>query len=132
MGFAKPSNALVDLWLDRAENPTDQGWSEQQRVNARARVQSMGLPNRRDEYWKYTRPDRLTEAAAPTAALLSSEDQAIFSGFDQIKIVFVDGVFSPEMSDNLEGQELSIELLSQTQALDEHHVFFLNKKVQII
>ena len=120
MGFAKPSNTLVDLWLDRAENPTDQGWSEQQRVNARARVQSMGLPNRRDEYWKYTRPDRLTEAAAPTAALLSSEDQAIFSGFDQIKIVFVDGVFSPEMSDNLEGQELSIELLSQTQALDEH------------
>ena len=120
MGFAKPSNTLVDLWLDRAENPTDQGWSEQQRVNARARVQSMGLPNRRDEYWRYTRPDRLTEAAAPTAALLSSEDQAIFSGFDQIKIVFVDGVFSPDLSDALDGHDVSIELLSQTRVQDGH------------
>jgi len=120
MGFVEPNNALLDLWLDRAENQTDKGWSGPQRANARARVQSMGLPNRRDEYWKYTRPDRLTEAAAPTAELLSSEDQAIFSGFDQIKIVFVDGVFSPELSDELDAQDISIELLSQTQTQEGH------------
>ena len=120
MGFVEPNNALLDLWLDRAENPADQGWSAQQRADARARVQKMGLPNRRDEYWKYTRPDRLTEATAPTAALLSSEDQAIFSGFDQIKIVFVDGVFSPDLSDALDGHDVSIELLSQTRVQDGH------------
>ncbi len=120
MGFVEPNNALLDLWLDRAENQTDKGWSGQQRADARARVQKMGLPNRRDEYWKYTRPDGLTEAAVPTAELLSSEDQAIFSGFEQIKIVFVDGVFSPELSDALDGHDVSIELLSQTQTQEAH------------
>ena len=56
MGFVEPNNALLALWLDRAENQTDKGWSGQQRADARARLQKMGLPNRRDEYWKYTRP----------------------------------------------------------------------------
>lgn len=120
MGFVEPNNALLDLWLDRAESQTDKGWSGQQRADARARVQKMGLPNRRDEYWKYTRPDRLTEAAVPAAELLSSEDQAIFSGFEQIKIVFVDGVFSPELSDALDAQDISIELLSQTRTQEAH------------
>ena len=120
MGFVEPNNALLDLWLDRAESQTDKGWSCQQRADARDRVQKMGLPNRRDEYWKYTRPDRLTEAAVPTAELLSSEDQAIFSSFEQIKIVFVDGVFSPKLSDALDAEDISIELLSQTRTQEAH------------
>ena len=120
MGFVEPKNSLVDLWLNRAESLTEHGWLEQHRLNAQARLQSIGLPNRRDEYWKYTRPDRLIESTVPSAVTLSSEDQSLFSNFEQIKIVFIDGVFSPEMSDNLEGQDVSIELLSQTKAKDGH------------
>ena len=33
------------------------GWAQAAREDALARVQAMGLPNARDEYWKYTRPD---------------------------------------------------------------------------
>ena len=34
------------------------GWSGAARNEALARLRSMGLPSRRDEYWKYTRPTR--------------------------------------------------------------------------
>ncbi|MEO0865903.1 MAG: Fe-S cluster assembly protein SufD, partial [Pseudomonadota bacterium] len=42
----------------------DGGWSAPARKAARARVREMGLPGRRDEYWKYTRPDTLVQADA--------------------------------------------------------------------
>jgi len=38
------------------------GWTDTARKDALARVQTMGLPQRRDEYWKYTRPDMLVQA----------------------------------------------------------------------
>ncbi|MGY9050059.1 MAG: Fe-S cluster assembly protein SufD, partial [Rhodobacterales bacterium] len=41
------------------------GWSDAARSDALSRLRLMGLPTRRDEYWKYTRPDTLTQAEAP-------------------------------------------------------------------
>ena len=35
------------------------GWSAAVRANAVSRVHAMGLPGRRDEYWKYTDPTTL-------------------------------------------------------------------------
>jgi len=72
-------------------------------------VRSMGLPSRRDEYWKYTRPDTLTQADAPEAALFTTDETPVFNDFDRLKIVFVDGVFSAEHSDelSLEGIEIA-------------------------
>ena len=40
------------------------GWTAEARAAALARLQSQGLPGRRDEYWRYTRPDTLTAATA--------------------------------------------------------------------
>ena len=37
----------------------DAGCTRAAREDALARVLEMGLPGRRDEYWKYTRPDSL-------------------------------------------------------------------------
>ena len=95
--------------LDAAVLPEAGGWSKAAREDALARVRSMGLPSRRDEYWKYTRPDTLTQADAPEAALFTTDEMPVFNDFDRLKIVFVDGVFSAEHSDelSLEGIEIA-------------------------
>jgi len=95
--------------LDAAVLPEAAGWSKAAREDALARVRSMGLPSRRDEYWKYTRPDTLTQADAPEAALFTTDETPVFNDFDRLKIVFVDGVFSAEHSDelSLEGIEIA-------------------------
>lgn len=87
---------------------------------ARSRVQTMGLPDRRDEYWKYTRPDTLTSAEAPKAAVLDSDEAPMFDQFDRLKIVFVDGVFDAAASDDLTLEGVSIERLADIEGKDIH------------
>ncbi len=95
--------------LDGADVPSGAGWSQAAREDALSRVRNMGLPSRRDEYWKYTRPDTLTSAEAGEAAVFETGEEPVFGSFDRLKIVFVDGVFSAEKSDDLalEGIEIS-------------------------
>ncbi|MBO6882726.1 MAG: Fe-S cluster assembly protein SufD, partial [Marivita sp.] len=88
------------------------GWAQAAREDALARVQAMGLPSGRDEYWKYTRPDTLVQPEAPRAALLTSDEELIFSAVDRLKIVFVDGVFSAEDSDDLAMDHVTIDRLA--------------------
>jgi len=87
---------------------------------ALSRVQTMGLPDRRDEYWKYTRPDTLTSAEAPKAAVLDSDEAPMFDQFDRLKIVFVDGVFDAAASDDLTLEGVSIERLADIEGKDIH------------
>ena len=90
------------------------GWSRPAREAALARVQAMGLPGGRDEYWKFTRPDTLTAVEPPAAAVMAVDDEApVFSERDRLKVVFVDGVFSAEDSDDLALEGLSIERLAE-------------------
>ncbi|MEM1075962.1 MAG: SufD family Fe-S cluster assembly protein [Pseudomonadota bacterium] len=91
------------------------GWSETARKSALTRVQAMGLPHRRDEYWKYTRPDTLTQADAVPAALFE-EETPIFSGIESLKIVFVDGIFDAQASDDFALEGVRIERLAQSQS----------------
>ncbi len=88
------------------------GWAQAAREDALARVQAMGLPSGRDEYWKYTRPDTLVQPDAPRAALLTSDEELIFGAVDRLKIVFVDGVFSAEDSDDLAMDHVTIDRLA--------------------
>lgn len=88
------------------------GWAQAAREDALARVQAMGLPSGRDEYWKYTRPDTLVQPEAPRAALLTSDEELIFGAVDRLKIVFVDGVFSAEDSDDLAMDHVTIDRLA--------------------
>jgi hypothetical protein len=37
-------------------------WAKEARMMASDRAQASGLPQRRDEYWKYTRPDAFVQA----------------------------------------------------------------------
>ena len=90
------------------------GWSGSARRDALARVQSMGLPQRRDEYWKYTRPDTLVQTQPVPAALRGSDDVVLFDQIDRIKIVFVDGVYDADASDDLALEGITIERLADT------------------
>ncbi|MDB4212273.1 SufD family Fe-S cluster assembly protein [Ascidiaceihabitans sp.] len=92
------------------------GWSYAARKDALSRVQMMGLPSRRDEYWKYTRPDTLTQAVAVPAALFHNDEAALFDDVERLKIVFVDGVFDADASDDLSLEGVSIERLATADA----------------
>ncbi len=100
--------------------PPSQGWLGKAREDALARVRTMGLPSRRDEYWKYTRPDTLVQQDAPKAALYNMGEAPVFSNIDRLHLIFVDGVFDPDASDDLELSGVSVELLSKVGDKDIH------------
>jgi Fe-S cluster assembly protein SufD len=87
---------------------------------ALSRVQTMGLPSRRDEYWKYTRPDTLIQAEAPRAAVFDNDESPMFEAFDRLKIVFVDGTFDPKASDDLALEGVHIDRLEDICCKDIH------------
>lgn len=101
--------------------PDSAGWLAAARREARARLQAMGLPARRDEYWRYTDPASLNAPEAPEAAVFAPGDEApVFDAIDRLKIVFVDGVFDPEASDDLTLAGVEIERLSRAGGTDIH------------
>ncbi|MCH2164106.1 MAG: SufD family Fe-S cluster assembly protein [Marinovum sp.] len=81
------------------------GWSAVARADALARVRAMGLPNARDEYWKFTRPQTLVQAYVPNAPVFETDEAPVFKDVDRLKIVFVDGVFDADASDDLSAVE---------------------------
>ncbi|KEJ88485.1 Fe-S cluster assembly protein SufD [Sulfitobacter donghicola] len=87
-------------------------WAADARHDALGRLRAMGLPQRRDEYWKYTRPDTLTQVGAPKATVLETDEEPMFDAVDRLRIVFVDGVFDAAASDDLSLEGLTIERLA--------------------
>jgi Fe-S cluster assembly protein SufD len=115
MSAVAETSRLTDERLADLTMPTG-GWSAAAREDALARVQAMGLPNRRDEYWKYTRPDTLTQAAPVPAALFENDEEVLFDAVDRLKIVFVDGVFDADASDDLSLEGVKIDRLATADA----------------
>lgn len=120
--------AVLQAKLDAAQarlgalGPVPEGadWACLARETAQARVLASGLPGRRDEYWKYTDPTSLTVAQAPKAALFDPEEVPVFDGIDRLKIVFVDGIFDAEASDDLDLTGVEIEPLQAACSADIH------------
>ena len=97
------------------------GWAAAAREAALARLGAMGLPARRDEYWRYTDPASLNAPEVPSAAPFAYSDEAmVFSGIDRLRLVFVDGVFDPAQSDDPAEAGLEIERLATARAADIH------------
>jgi Fe-S cluster assembly protein SufD len=72
------------------------------RKDAKERLERMGLPGRRDEYWRYTDPAALNAGDAPKASVYDPGDEApLFDRIDRVRVVFVDGVFDAAASDDL-------------------------------
>jgi Fe-S cluster assembly protein SufD len=78
------------------------GWSASARAEALTRLGAMGLPHKRDEYWRYTDPTGLTSVTPALAAPFAySDEKMVFTDIDRLRIVFVDGVFDAAASDDL-------------------------------
>ena len=119
MALPEVKQTATEARLSSLSLPTG-GCLETGRRAALARVQEMGLPGARDEYWKYTRPETLVQAGAPEAAVFDSGEAPLFNDFDRLKIVFVDGVFDAEASDDLSLEGVTIERLADLSNVDLH------------
>jgi len=86
--------------------PEGAAWATAAREGALVRLQAMGLPHRRDEYWRYTPPDSLNAPVAATAAVRPE--------------VFVDGVFDAAASDDLSLAGIEIARLDTAMRADIH------------
>ena len=97
------------------------GWSAVARSDAQNRLFGTGMPDKRDEYWRYTDPAALTLASAPPAALFEAGDHTpLFAGISCLKLVFVDGVFDAAASDDLSMTGIEIDRLATADSRDIH------------
>ncbi|KJZ20238.1 SufB/SufD family protein [Loktanella sp. S4079] len=122
MALAKLKSEATEARLAGVTLPAGAAWSTTAREDALARVRTMGLPSKRDEYWKYTNPTDLTVKDAPKAAVFVSDEAPLFDSIDRLRIVFVDGVFDEAASDDLSAENVVIERLADVMAADIHWV----------
>ncbi len=100
--------------------PSGEGkWASDARVRALTTLRQSGAPVRRDEYWKFTNPARLLEPAKP-AAILEADEVPVFEDTDKLLVVFVDGVFRADLSDDLTMEGVEIETLASAMSKDIH------------
>lgn len=122
MKAAKSETA--EALLAYADAPSDEGaWARDARAAAKARLREMGAPARRDEYWRFTDPTTLTALPAPPAATFHDpDDSPVFEDKGGLKLVFADGVFRPDLSDDLALEGVEIATLADALAADIHWV----------
>jgi Fe-S cluster assembly protein SufD len=103
------------------------------REQAFSTFEARGLPHRRVEEWKYTDLRALLRDVAPLAGAPDAQAKGrakdaggILAGVDTRRLVFVDGVFVPEMSDLSAEPDLTIgtlaDALAKGDALVSQHV----------
>ena len=121
MALAQTKTDATEARISALTLPEGASWARAAREGALSRFRAMGLPGPRDEYWRFTRPDDLNAPAAPEAALFEAEDEArIFDGIDRLKLVFRDGVFDADASDELALEGVEIDRLASATATDIH------------
>lgn len=120
MGLAKVRTDATAARIAALRMPDGAGWAMEARRAALARLSGMGLPQRRDEYWRYTDPAGLVAPEVGRAALLEDTEAPVFAGADAVRIVFVDGVLDPEASDAFAGTGIEIERLPVALSRDIH------------
>jgi Fe-S cluster assembly protein SufD len=96
------------------------GWSADARADAASRLAQVGLPSKRDEYWKYTDPTLLIDIDPTAADAMTTDEAPMFDAIDRIKLVFVDGVFDAAASDDMSVDGATIEVLSEVMEKDIH------------
>lgn len=121
MALRQAREDALQARLDALPALSGRGWLAAARSAAQARLSAMGLPARRDEYWRYTDPASLNSPhPSPAARFDAGDEVAPFDAMDRLKIVFVDGVFDPAASDDLALAGVSIERLAEAGSKDIH------------
>lgn len=120
MALTQARQDRLAAWRDGRSLPRS-GWSAHARESALMRLSAMGLPDKRDEYWRYTDPAALTVSGTPPADVLNHTGEApLFEHSDRLQLVFVDGVFDAAKSDDLTLAGVEISLLTRTASVDIH------------
>jgi len=127
-GKSRPGDTALALRLDAIDLPQG-GFTRAAREDAAARLEAMGLPGARDEYWRYTDPAPFN-AAKPEPLAYTSRESSLFGEIDRLKLVFVDGRFDAAASDALEGEGLEIQTLAAADAAGEHWAADLYGKLE--
>ena len=120
MALTKAKSDATDQRLAAMTLPDGGGWALEARQAALARVGKMGLPSRRDEYWKYTDPATLVQPDPPRTERFVADETEIFADMRRLKIVFRDGVLDEAASDALALDGVRIERLADVLATDIH------------
>lgn len=121
MALAQAKTDVTEARIAALTMPAGAVWAKAAREDALKRLRAMGLPGARDEYWRFTRPEGLNAPDAPEAAVFKETDETpVFDVIDRLKIVFRDGVFDPEASDDLALEGLEIERLETAMGRDIH------------
>ena len=94
-------------------------WAKEARQAASVRVQNQGLPERRDEYWKYTRPDTFVQKMV-TLETQSTPNIDIFKSELKTEIKFKNAVIDANSLPTV--ANCSIESLANAAVLDLHWV----------
>ncbi|RYH03194.1 SufD family Fe-S cluster assembly protein [Salipiger sp. IMCC34102] len=114
MALPKLKQEATDARLAEAVLPDGPAWARAAREEALHRAARMGLPHRRDEYWKFTDPSALVAVDSAPAEVMDDDD-ALFEGAGALTLVFVDGVFDSDASDDLSGAGIEISRLAEAQ-----------------
>ncbi|MEM6387147.1 MAG: Fe-S cluster assembly protein SufD [Pseudomonadota bacterium] len=120
MALPQAKQDATEARLARLTLPDGSVWATKARQDALARFRAMGLPASRDEYWRFTKPETLNAPNAPEAALFKGDENPAFCDLDRLCIVFRDGVFDPEASDDLSLEGVEVARLSDVMSQDIH------------
>ena len=118
MALPKAKQDVTDQTLTQCPAPSGGVWAKAAREAAIGRVARMGLPVRRDEYWKFTDPSAWTSTDPKYAT--QTEASSVFDDAEPLTLCFVDGVFDEAASDIAELDGLTIEFLSKVDSADLH------------
>ena len=121
MAAPQKDQSAAETLLSRHGAPSAaSGWAESIRADARARLLATGAPARRDEYWRYTNPAPLNSAETTDCPPLEQEPKPVFDDVDALRLVFVGGVFAPDLSDVAEMDGVEIQPLGEALKADIH------------
>ena len=120
MGLPAEQQDATEARLATMTMPGGAAWADAARADALSRFRAMGLPGARDEYWRFTKPTVLNAAGANSSAFAEQEAKLPFEDVDRLKIVFKDGVFDAEASDDLALDGIEIDRLSTAMNTDIH------------
>lgn len=107
--------------------PGARGWLGELRAQAIESLNQKGLPHRRMETWRYTdlrhflNQKGFAEAPAHRGAILKSGAAGVFDSIDAFTMVFVNGLFRPELS-ALQELPAGLEVSSLRDQWDAHWV----------
>jgi Fe-S cluster assembly protein SufD len=115
-----PRREATEARLVALALPASGAWLRSARIAARDRLAALGLPQRRDEYWRFTDPTALAAPEAAVAMPLPEVDGEPFVDVGALRVVFVDGRFDAEASDDLGEAGVEVARLAEAGALDLH------------